>query len=119
VIVLYDGECRFCRWTIAWALERDAHRALAVAPIQSPAGARLLADLPAAERLRSLHVVHDDARRASGGAAVRDVLDALPSARALAWVASRSPRFTDFIYGVVARHRGQIGRLVPRRRDER
>ena len=80
MIVLYDGDCGFCRWTVAWALKRDRNGVLEIAPIQSPTGDRLLADLPPAERLSSVHVVGDDGGRESGGAAVREVLDALPSA---------------------------------------
>jgi predicted DCC family thiol-disulfide oxidoreductase YuxK len=40
------------------------------------------------------------------------VLDVLPSARRLAWLARLSPRVTDAGYRVVARHRGFFGRLV-------
>jgi predicted DCC family thiol-disulfide oxidoreductase YuxK len=115
VIVLYDGECGFCRWTVAWALERDRNQVLTVAPIQSSTGARLLADMEPAERLRSVHVVHDDAGRESGGAAVRDVLRALPSARLLARIAGVSPRASELAYRLVAGRRREVSRLVPKR----
>lgn len=113
MIVLYDEECGFCRWTLAWALKRDRNHVLAVAPIQSATGARLLGDLEPAERLRAVHVVHDEARRESGGAAVREVLKALPSARPLARLADISPRLTDRVYRLIAEHRRQLSRLVP------
>jgi predicted DCC family thiol-disulfide oxidoreductase YuxK len=114
VIVLYDEDCGFCRWTIGWALRRDRDRVLEVAPIQSPTGERLLAGLDPAERLRSMHVVHVDDRRESGGAAVREVLKALPSVRALAWLAGSSPRSTERAYRLIAEHRSRLSRLVPR-----
>jgi predicted DCC family thiol-disulfide oxidoreductase YuxK len=119
VIVLYDGDCGFCRWTIAWALKRDRDNVLTVAPIQSTTGELLLADMEPTERLGSVHVVHDDAGRESGGAAVRDVLNALPAARPLARLAGISPRSTDLVYRLVAGHRGRLSRLVPERAKRR
>jgi predicted DCC family thiol-disulfide oxidoreductase YuxK len=107
-IVLYDGDCGFCRWMVAWALERDRDHVLTVAPIQSPTGERLLADLEPAERLRSVHVVHDDGRRTSGGAAVREVLGVLPAARRFAPLGG-----AEWAYRLVAAQRGRISRLVP------
>jgi predicted DCC family thiol-disulfide oxidoreductase YuxK len=119
VIVLYDSDCGFCRWTIAWALKRDRNHVLGVAPIQSSTGAELLADLDPAERLESAHAVHDDGRRESGGAAVRTVLEVLPSARPLAWLAGLSPRLTEAVYRLVADHRSAVSRLVPARAKRR
>ena len=110
MIVLYDEDCGFCRWTVAWALRRDRDHVLAIAPIQSPTGNELLADVPPAERLLAAHVVRDDGRRESGGAAVREVLDALPSAHPLARLAS-----IPIVYRLTARHRRRLSRLVPER----
>jgi predicted DCC family thiol-disulfide oxidoreductase YuxK len=112
VIVLYDSDCGFCRWTLAWALKRDRNHVLDTHPIQSDRGAELLADLDPEERMSQAHVVHDDGRRESGGAAMRAVLDVLPPARRLAWLARLSPRATDAGYRFVARHRAAFGRLV-------
>lgn len=112
VIVLYDLDCGFCRWTLDWALKRDRDHVLEAHPIQSPRGDELLADLTPEERLRSAHVVHEDGRRESAGAAVRAVLEVLPSARPLAWLANLSPRATEAGYRFVANHRGFFGKLV-------
>jgi predicted DCC family thiol-disulfide oxidoreductase YuxK len=111
VIVLYDGNCGFCRWTVAWALKRDRDRLLTVAPIQSPTGDRLLAGVDAAERLRAVHVVHDDGRHESGGAAAQAVLRV--SARRLARLAGISPRLVELVYRLVAGNRARLSRLVP------
>jgi predicted DCC family thiol-disulfide oxidoreductase YuxK len=115
VIVLYDGDCGFCRRSVDWALRRDRDGRLTATPIQSPAGERLLADLTPEQRLRAVHVIDDEGRRSSGGAAVREVLNVLPSSRALARVVSVSPRLTELGYRVVAGNRALFGRLASRR----
>jgi predicted DCC family thiol-disulfide oxidoreductase YuxK len=112
MIVLYDEGCGFCQWTVAWALKRDTRDVLRPEAIQSPTGARMLADLDPASRLQSMHVVHETGRRESGGAALRAVLETLPSTRLAARVLSRFPRTTDHGYAFVARHRRHFGRLT-------
>jgi predicted DCC family thiol-disulfide oxidoreductase YuxK len=119
VIVLYDGDCGFCRRSVDWALRRDLERRLTATPIQSPMGDFLLADLTPQQRLREVHVINDDGRRSSGGAAVKDVLNALPTSRALARVVSVSPRMTQLGYRFVAGNRGLFGRLRSPRRAGR
>ena len=114
LLVLYDDDCGFCRWTVAWALRRDRAGVLDVAPIQSDTGERLLADLDPAERLRAAHVIHADGRRSSGGAALRDVLDALPGTRGRARLAGLSERATELGYRLVANNRSRVSRLVPK-----
>ena len=111
MIVLYDADCGFCRRSVEWALRRDYYRRLTATPIQSRMGEFLLGDLTPEQRLREVHVINDDGRRSSGGAAVKDVLRTLPSTRGLARVVSVSPRLTQIGYRFVADHRGLFGRL--------
>jgi predicted DCC family thiol-disulfide oxidoreductase YuxK len=122
VIVLYDADCGFCRWTMAWATRRDHRHLLVPVPIQSPLGSELLADVVPSERLRSAHVLRDDGGRRSGGAAVGDVLSVLPPTRVLGRLAHSLPRTTALLYDVVAARRRSFGRLVGnqagRRADE-
>ena len=113
MIVFYDDDCGFCRWTLAWALVRDKQGVLQAEPIQSEAGERLLGDLDMETRVRSAHVVHDDGRRTSGGAAVRDVLAAVAGGARLARVLGVSPRATEVAYRFVAEQRRHISKLVP------
>lgn len=95
---------------------------LVAAPIQSPLGDELLADMAPSERLRSAHVVGEDGRRRSAGAAATEVLSALARTRVLGGLARRLPRSTDLLYRVVAARRHSFGRLVGndarRRADE-
>jgi predicted DCC family thiol-disulfide oxidoreductase YuxK len=97
---------------MAWAVGRDHHGVLVTVPIQSPLGSELLVDLVPSDRLRSVHVVRDDGRRRSGGAAAADVLSVLPPTRLLGRLAHSVPRTTALLYGVVAARRQSFGRLV-------
>jgi predicted DCC family thiol-disulfide oxidoreductase YuxK len=122
MLVLYDADCGFCRWAMAWALGHDPRRTLVAVPIQSELGSQLLADLSASERLDAAHVVHDDGARDSGGAAAAEVLGALPRTRSIARLARRLPAPTAALYGLVATHRHGFGRFVgaeARRRADR
>jgi hypothetical protein len=78
-----------------------------------PLGGRPLQSTEWMPEAGSAHVVHDDGRRESGGAAVRDVLKALPSARGLALI---SP---ELLYRLIAGQRRQLSRLVPGRAKRR
>jgi len=97
---------------MAWTVRRDRRHALVAAPIQSPLGSELLANVIPSERLRSAHVVQDDGCVRSGGAAAADVLAALPATRALGRLAHGFPRTTALLYRVVAARRETFGRLV-------
>jgi predicted DCC family thiol-disulfide oxidoreductase YuxK len=122
VIVLYDDDCGFCRWSIAWALRRVGGKRLVAVPIQSPLGDELLAELDEHERLRSAHVIDEHGARRSGGAAAADVLSALAPTRALGRLANRAPAPTSLLYDFVASHRHGFARFVGasarRRADE-
>jgi predicted DCC family thiol-disulfide oxidoreductase YuxK len=122
VIVLYDADCGFCRWAMAWAVRHDHEHLLVTVPIQSPLGSELLVDLVPGDRLRSAHVVRDDGSLRSGGAAAAEVLDVLAPTRALAPLARGLPGITNLLYGLLAARRESVGRLVGsearRRADE-
>ncbi len=122
MIVLYDADCGFCRWAMAWALGHDRRRALVAVPIQSQLGSQLLAELGPSERLEAAHVVRDDGTRDSGGIAAAEVLGALPHTRALGRLARGLPAPTAVLYGLVAAHRHGFGHFVggeARRRADR
>jgi predicted DCC family thiol-disulfide oxidoreductase YuxK len=114
MIVLYDADCGFCRWAMAWALGHEPRRALVAAPIQSQLGSHLLADLSPSERHAAAHVVRDDGTRESGGSAAAEVFGTLPRTRTLAWLARRLPAPTAALYGLIASHRHGFGRFVGR-----
>jgi predicted DCC family thiol-disulfide oxidoreductase YuxK len=112
LIVFYDLDCGFCRWTLAMLLRRDADARLLPLPIQSPEGERMLAAIPLDERLRSAHVVAADGRVWSGG----DV--AAPIAAELGWPwRARVSRVLRLPlrggYRLVAGNRSRLSRLMP------
>jgi predicted DCC family thiol-disulfide oxidoreductase YuxK len=119
VIVLYDNDCGFCRWSVAWALRHDDRERLVAAPILSQLGAELLAELDEHERLRSAHVIDAHGARRSGGAAAAEVLSALAPTRALGRLANRAPAPTSLLYDFVASHRHGFGRFVGQRARRR
>jgi predicted DCC family thiol-disulfide oxidoreductase YuxK len=117
--ILYDGECGFCAWALAWLLRWDRARTLRPVPIQSEEGARLLADISEEQRLASWHVRDERGARHSGAAAFAPVLERLPGGSPLAALATSSPRASEAAYAWVARHRSGLGRLVPRHAKRR
>jgi predicted DCC family thiol-disulfide oxidoreductase YuxK len=122
VIVLYDADCGFCRWAMAWVLRRDARHVLVAMPIQSARGGELLAAIAPEERLRAVHAIAAGGGVRSGGAAVAEVLSALERTRALGRLARALPRTTALFYDFVAARRSSFGRLIGsaarRRADE-
>jgi predicted DCC family thiol-disulfide oxidoreductase YuxK len=122
LVLLYDADCGFCRWAVAWTLDRDAAGVVEPISIQSPRGSQLLADLAECERLRAVRVISADGSRRSGGAALGVLLDAL-KLPGLARLATLSPPLTDLVYRSVADNRRHFSRLVSakakRRADER
>ena len=107
--VLYDRDCGFCNWSLRRVLSWDRHRRLRPVPIQSEEGARLLAGMDEAERLRSWHLVRPDGEVLSAGAAFPELVAQLPGARPLARLTARFPGATERAYRFVADHRSFFG----------
>jgi predicted DCC family thiol-disulfide oxidoreductase YuxK len=112
-VLLYDAECRFCRFAarVVERVDRDAE--LAIMPLQDPRAAPLLDSLPEDERLSSWRIAQNDGTLAGFGAGVVPLLAAMRRTRPLARVASRVPaQLLDAAYGLVARNRRTLGKLV-------
>jgi predicted DCC family thiol-disulfide oxidoreductase YuxK len=92
-VLLYDADCRFCRFAARAVARLDRRERLAFLPLDDPAAGALLAELPAEERFASWRMVRRDGSVAGRG-----------------WVHGRVP---DAAYDLVARNRGRLGRLVP------
>ena len=85
--------------------------------LQSPLAATLLEGLTEDERMASWHLVSPGGERWSGGAAAPPMLRLLPGGRLPARALAAFPGLTDRAYGLVARHRGALGRLFGARRS--
>ena len=109
-IVFYDLDCGFCRWSLAKLLRLDRARRLRPAPIQSPEGAKHLAQMSDAARLASWHLVVEDGTIHSGGAAVAPLLELLSGGRLPAAVFRRFPGLTNRGYRWVAGHRTALAK---------
>jgi predicted DCC family thiol-disulfide oxidoreductase YuxK len=102
-VVLYDADCRFCRFAARTIGRLDRGERLALLPLGDAEAAPLLAGVPARERFSSLRLAEPDGRLLSRGAAVRAVL---------AHLGVRSGGL-ERAYDFVAGRRGRLGRLVP------
>jgi predicted DCC family thiol-disulfide oxidoreductase YuxK len=112
VLVLYDDDCGFCAWTLAWVLRWDRGRRLRPTPIQGSLGQAWLGGLEPAERLASFHVVDARGRLFSAGPALTEILRRLPGGALLAALTARAPRLTQLAYEAVAANRSVLSRPV-------
>ena len=98
--LLYDPDCGFCRWSLAWVLRWDRRRRVVPAPIERP------------EDLDSWHFERDG-RRWSGGKAFAPLLEELPGGRLMAPLARRLEWLLVPAYRWVAEHRSALSKLLP------
>ena len=113
LLVLYDGDCGFCAWALAWILRWDRARELRPLAIQSEEGQRLLAGIEPQLRLASWHALDDRAELSSGSGALPALLGRLPGGRPLAALVQQFPGISAAAYGSVARNRTALSRAVP------
>jgi predicted DCC family thiol-disulfide oxidoreductase YuxK len=111
-LVLYDRDCGFCRWSLAWFLRWDRRRALVPVALQDPLAAELLADLDEVERMASWHLITPAGERISAGSAIAPMLRLLPGGGPPAALLARLPRLAERGYRWVADHRSALGRPV-------
>ena len=111
-VVLYDGNCRFCRWSARMLVRLDRHERLGFLPLDDPQAGALLAPLSSAERIESWRLVAVDGQLLGGAAAGSSVLTVL-GARRLADATRRWNDVGERIYRATATHRGWLGHLVP------
>ncbi len=126
--VLYDADCGFCRWSVAWLLQHAQDGAVQALAIQSAeARALLLAAGVPARRSAALRARHCRRRLAGRRCAAegkphrssRRVLRG-PTGRAVALAIGVVPApLRDFAYRRVAANRIAVGRLVSAKRRAR
>jgi predicted DCC family thiol-disulfide oxidoreductase YuxK len=105
-IVLYDGDCAFCRRTMHFAERRDPRRRLRFIALQSPAGQALLVQhsLPL-DQFDSVVLLKAGAAHLRSSAILR-ICRQLSGAWPLLYLGIVLPRhFRDWLYAAVARRR--------------
>lgn len=112
-IALYDAECPFCRASLALLLAWDRNRDLEPVALQTERATELLSGMSEEERMESWHLVSADGAVRSAGAAFPPLLRLLPGGAPFAWLAERSPRFTQAAYEWVSRHRASFAHRIP------
>ncbi len=113
-IVLYDGECGFCRWCTAVLVRVDRRHQLAPRPLADPSVPRLLAQVPPHEWATSWHLVAPSGRVHSAGRAVIVVCGLLPGFGGLGLLCRAAPNLTEWVYAGLARRRRFFGRFIPK-----
>jgi predicted DCC family thiol-disulfide oxidoreductase YuxK len=113
-VLLYDAECRFCRFAARTIERLDRNSELSLLPLEDGAASALLAALPHDERLATWRLVSREGSLAGQGRGIVELVNSMRLTRHAAPVATLvPPRALDALYSVVSRHRGSLGRLVP------
>ena len=103
-VVLYDGDCRFCRFAARLVERLDRRRRLAFLPLDDPAAEPFLAGVSPHERFDSMRLAEPDGRLLAAGDALAELI---------AHLGAPGLRFLRRGYEIVARRRGLLGRIVP------
>ena len=117
-LLLYDGKCRFCRWSAAKVLALDRRRNLRPVDLHSAEADALFEGVNEEERFGSWHLV-TRGERASAGAAFSPLFEALQWGRVPSKLLDRAPGLTERSYALVASRRSSLGSLVSEGADQR
>lgn len=112
-LVLYDADCGFCMWLLSALLRWDRASRVRPLALQRAEADELLTDLTEEQRMQSWHLISPSGERTSAGAALAPLLRLLPGGTLPAAVTERLPALTDRAYRLLAKHRGQLAKLVP------
>ena len=115
-VLLYDGDCRFCRASARAVAALDRRRSFAILPLDDPAAAVLLASVPAEGRSKSMSVVQPDGWVLSAGDALIELTRVLPGGQLLAsaaWQNQALRRLFGRGYRLMASRRALLSRVIP------
>jgi predicted DCC family thiol-disulfide oxidoreductase YuxK len=113
--VFYDGECRLCSGTVAWALARDTAGRLRVLPYQSAEARAMLGEQNAARAARELLVWSPGEGVIGGSDAVAALLRRLPGWRPAGALLGAPPVrwIARPVYRAIAARRGAVRCPLP------
>lgn len=112
-ILLWDGECGFCRRCVEWVERCDREKRIRVLPFQDAPTPPMTAELRVRSQ-KAIQLIHPDGRITSAGRASLDVLRLLGWRKTAAFF--RRPPLIWAVeggYRLVARSRGIVSRLLP------
>ncbi|MSR22708.1 MAG: DUF393 domain-containing protein [Gemmatimonadetes bacterium] len=89
-VLVYDGECGFCRRSVEWVRERDSERAIETVPYEDPSVRERFPELPQERLEEAMHLLAADGSRWEGARAVEELLRVLPGVGWMGW-AFRTP----------------------------
>ena len=114
-LVLYDGNCGFCRWSVTLAGRLDKRERLEPVALQTP-GVLERFGVPRAEAEKALHVVAPDGSVHKAGNALRVMASELPWVWPLRflWLIPGFSWLADRAYFLVANNRGRLARVASR-----
>ena len=110
-LLVYDGDCRFCRKWITMLQSWDSAGRLRFVPFQDAAEVARLPFVPRAALEKAMHLVSPDDAVFAGAAAMPPILRLLPGGLLVRWVFAVPgvPWMASKVYGVVARNRHRLG----------
>lgn len=85
-VVIYDGQCPFCRRQMEWIRARDRAGRLEFLPWESPERTARFPQLALAALEDGMRVVRPDGQIETGAAGVAEILHQLPGWRGVAWM---------------------------------
>ena len=113
-VLLYDGECRLCRFAARCVARLDRRQELALLPLQDEAARSFLAELSESERLATWRLARADGSLVGHGSGLTELFATAHATRLVGRLLRHVPdRVLDALYAVVAGNRRAFGRLVP------
>ncbi|MEM7739056.1 MAG: DUF393 domain-containing protein [Deinococcota bacterium] len=114
-LVLYDGDCGFCQWSVNLALKFDRHTRLEPRPLQTP-GLLEQHNISRQAAETALHVVTPSGQVVQAGYAIKAILHELPLWRGAQvwWFIPGFGILANWVYARVAANRHKLGQLLLR-----
>ena len=114
-VVVYDGECRFCRWSVTRIQRLDRDGQFEYLPRQAPGAEERFPLLKHSDFNTGLRLVPDAETVHVGADGVYQIYRRLPPLHLVAWL-YRVPVLTWLFrlgYALIARNRHRFGRVPP------
>ena len=122
MVLIYDRDCGFCRWSLGKVLAWDRRGAVRPVALGTPEANSLLGDMPRERQFSSWHLV-DETGVHSAGAGFPPLLRLLPGGGPLAAGTAKLAGATESAYRFISGNRSIWGKFVTdgakRRADER